>query len=76
MSALSEARAIHISPVLRLTCEDDIRHLSVDTLIREVPNHSGIDNAQIVRIPHEGLRDLSHLAFYTTWQDAHCHSGS
>jgi hypothetical protein len=67
---------IWISPLGRPTCEDVIRHLCGDALIREVPNHSEIDNVRMVRIPRRRLCGLSHLAFYATWQDAYCHSVS
>jgi hypothetical protein len=50
MFALPEVRGIQISPLFRPTCEDNIRHLCGDAPIREMPNHSEIDNAQIVRI--------------------------
>jgi hypothetical protein len=66
MVALSEARGIQISPVVRPPGEDDIRYLCGDAAVREVPNHSGIDNAQIVRIPGERLCGLSHSSFCTT----------
>jgi hypothetical protein len=73
MFTLPEARAIQISRLFRRTCEDDIRHLYGDAPIREVPNHSEIDNAQIVRIPRRRLCGPGGLVFCTTWQDAHCH---
>jgi hypothetical protein len=67
MLDLLEARAIQISPLFHPTCEDVIRHLCGDAPIREVPNHSEIDNAPMVRIPGEKLCGLSHLAFSTIW---------
>jgi hypothetical protein len=76
MFALSDARAIQISPLFRRTCEGDIRCLSGDVPIREVTNHSESDNAHIVRISRERLRPLSHSPFYPTWQDVDCHSVS
>jgi hypothetical protein len=76
MVALSEARAIQISPVVRPPGEDDICYLCGDATVRKVPNHSGIDNTQMVRIPGERLCGLSHSSFCATWHDAHCHSVS
>jgi hypothetical protein len=72
MFALPEALAITISPVFRPIYEGDIRHICGDAPIREVPIHSEIDKAQMMRICHERLS--GHLAFYITWQNAHSHS--
>jgi hypothetical protein len=49
MFAMSEARAINISPLFRPTCEDDIYHLCGDAPIHDMPNHSGIDDAHHLR---------------------------
>jgi hypothetical protein len=67
MLDLSEARAIQISPLFHPAYEDVIRHLCDDAPIREVSNHSEIDNALMVRIPGERFCGLSPLAFYTIW---------
>jgi hypothetical protein len=63
MLDLSEARAIQISPLFHPTYEDVIRHLCDDAPIREVSNHSEIDNAPMECIPRERSSWLSHLAF-------------
>jgi hypothetical protein len=52
MFALAEARVIQISPLFRQTYEDAVRRLCRDTPIREAPNSSEINNAQMERIPH------------------------